>query len=192
MLASCPSAYNKDLQEDKEPVFDAAHQLRVALEVARGVLTTTEIHPERMREPCVLSPAMLATDLAEHLVRKHNVPFRETHHVAGAAVRLAEKENTSLAGLSKARTPTATLHPAFENDSDADVAALWDLTGRRSRGRAGRHIHQSPEGAGRGVIGVARERTQNDGPLPNSARRGARDVFLSGALSSRRTWRSIV
>ena len=122
LLASCPSAYNKDLQEDKEPVFDAAHQLRVALEVARGVLTTTEIHPERMRS--ALEPAMLATDLAEHLVRKHNVPFRETHHVAGAAVRLAEKENT-LAGLSKAQL--ATLHPAFENDSDADVAALWDF-----------------------------------------------------------------
>ena len=67
--------------------------------MARGVLTTTEIHPERMRS--ALEPAMLATDLAEHLVRKHNVPFRETHHVAGAAVRLAEKENTSLAGLSK-------------------------------------------------------------------------------------------
>ena len=104
-------------------MFDAAHQLRVALEVARGVLTTTEIHPQRMRD--ALEPAMLATDLAEHLVRKHNVPFRETHHVAGAAVRLAEKENTTLAGLSKAQL--ATLHPAFENDSDADVAALWDF-----------------------------------------------------------------
>ena len=53
------------------------------------------------------------------------MPFRETHHVAGAAVRHAEKENTSLAGLSKAQL--ATLHPAFENDSDADVAALWDF-----------------------------------------------------------------
>lgn len=123
LLASCPSAYNKDLQEDKEPVFDAAHTLRVALEVARGVLTTTQIHPERMR--AALEPSMLATDLAEHLVRKHDVPFRETHHVAGAAVRLAESEGTTLSGLSKAQL--VTLHPAFENDTDADIVALWDF-----------------------------------------------------------------
>ena len=160
LLASCPSAYNKDLQEDKEPVFDAAHQLRVALEVARGVLTTTEIHPERMR--AALEPAMLATDLAEHLVRKHNVPFRETHHVAGAAVRLAEKENTSLAGLSKAQL--ATLHPAFENDSDADVAALWDFdrSAESRDAQGGTSIRAQKEQVA--ALSAWLARTKDDGP----------------------------
>jgi len=164
LLASCPSAYNKDLQEDKEPVFDAAHQLRVALEVARGVLTTTEIHPERMR--AALEPAMLATDLAEHLVRKHNVPFRETHHVAGAAVRLAEKENTSLAGLSKAQL--ATLHPAFENDSDADVAALWDFdrSAESRDAQGGTSLRAQKEQVA--ALSAWLARTRDDGPSPDA------------------------
>jgi len=164
LLASCPSAYNKDLQEDKEPVFDAAHQLRVALEVARGVLTTTEIHPERMRN--ALEPAMLATDLAEHLVRKHNVPFRETHHVAGAAVRLAEKENTSLAGLSKAQL--ATLHPAFENDSDADVAALWDFdrSAESRDAQGGTSLRAQKEQVA--ALSAWLARTRDDGPSPDA------------------------
>ena len=119
LLASCPSAYNKDLQEDKEPVFDAAHQLRVALEVARGVLTTTEIHPQRMRD--ALEPAMLATDLAEHLVRKHNVPFRETHHVSGRAVQLAEERGCALTDLTL--VDLQGLHPLFADD----VMGVWDF-----------------------------------------------------------------
>ena len=122
-LKGLPSTYNKDLQEDKEPVFDAAKQLRVMLAVARGVATTTAVHPATMR--AALEPSMLATDLAEHLVRAHGVPFRETHHVAGAAVRLAEAEGTTLAGLTKAQL--AGLHPAFGDDDDATIAALWDF-----------------------------------------------------------------
>ena len=125
------------------------------------MLTTTEIHPE---DAHALEPAMLATT-AEHLVRS-TMPFRETHHVAGAAVRLAEKENTSLAGLSKAQL--ATLHPARER-FDADVAAPGTLTGRRSRGTR-RAVHPSPEGAGRGAIGVAQRTRRRAFP-----RRGARD-----------------
>ena len=123
LLASTPAAYNKDLQEDKEPVFDAARTLKVALRIAKGVVETTAIDAGRMRG--ALEPAMLATDLAEHLVRAHGVPFRETHHVAGAAVRLAEAEGTTLAGLTKAQL--AGLHPAFGDDDDATIAALWDF-----------------------------------------------------------------
>ncbi len=115
-LKGLPSTYNKDIQEDKEPLFDAADTLSGALQIAAGVLSTLQTKPEAMRARLVSE--MLATDLAEYLVRR-GVPFRETHHIAGAAVRLAETRGVNLAelGLDDLRT----LHPAFE----ADVSRVW-------------------------------------------------------------------
>ncbi len=117
-LKGLPSTYNKDIQEDKEPLFDAADTLGGALQIAAGVLSTLQTNPEAMRVRLVSE--MLATDLAEYLVRK-GVPFRETHHIAGAAVRLAEARGVDLAdlGLDDLRT----LHPAFA----ADVSRVWDF-----------------------------------------------------------------
>ena len=115
-LKGLPSTYNKDLQEDKEPLFDAMESLAGALPIAAGALATLTVNGGRMAEALV--PEMLATDLAEYLVRK-GVPFRETHHVAGAAVALAESEGIALTGLSLAALRS--LHPAF----DEDVAAIW-------------------------------------------------------------------
>ncbi|KAI9320728.1 argininosuccinate lyase [Dichotomocladium elegans] len=111
-----PSTYNKDLQEDKEPMFDAADSLSGSLQITAGVLSTMTIFPERMR--AALSADMLATDLAEYLVRK-GVPFRETHHISGAAVKMAEDRNVSLDTLSV--EDLKTLHPSFA----ADVAKVW-------------------------------------------------------------------
>jgi len=116
LVSSLPSAYNKDLQEDKEAVFDVANTLKLALPVAKGVLETLTIHPAKMR--AALQPDMLATDLAEYLVRR-GVPFRETHHVAGAAVRLAESKACSLADLTPA--DFRGLHAAFGDDVVTDV-----------------------------------------------------------------------
>ncbi len=117
-LKGLPSTYNKDIQEDKEPLFDAADTLSGSLQIAAGVLSTLQTNPEAMRAGLVSE--MLATDLAEYLVRK-GVPFRETHHIAGAAVRLAETRGIELAdlGLDDLRR----LHPAFE----ADVSRVWDF-----------------------------------------------------------------
>ena len=115
-LKGLPSTYNKDLQEDKEPLFDAMESLAGALPIAAGALATLTVNGGRMAQALV--PEMLATDLAEYLVRK-GVPFRETHHVAGAAVALAESEGIALTGLSLAALRS--LHPAF----DEDVAAIW-------------------------------------------------------------------
>ena len=115
-LKGLPSTYNKDLQEDKEPLFDAMESLAGALPIAAGALATLTVNGGRMAEALV--PEMLATDLAEYLVRK-GVPFRETHHVAGAAVALAESEGIALTGLSLAALRS--LHPAF----DEDVAEIW-------------------------------------------------------------------
>lgn len=117
-IKGLPSTYNKDLQEDKEPLFDAVTTLRGALPIACGVISTLTPRPERLQ--AALSSEMLATDLAEYLVRK-GVPFRETHHVAGAAVALAESRGAPLHSLTAA--DLRTLHPAFEDD----VTAVWDF-----------------------------------------------------------------
>jgi len=80
-LKGLPRAYNKDLQEDKEPLFDTVNTVTDCLDILLGVISTMEPVEDRLRSQLV--PEMLATDLAEYLVRK-GVPFRETHHVAGA------------------------------------------------------------------------------------------------------------
>lgn len=115
-LKGLPSTYNKDLQEDKEPLFDTADTVNGSLQIAAGVLSTLHVHGQRLQDGLV--PEMLATDLAEYLVRK-GVPFRETHHIAGAAVRLAEERDCVLSELSAA--DLRALHPSFEED----VTDVW-------------------------------------------------------------------
>ncbi len=117
-IKGLPSTYNKDLQEDKEPLFDAVTNLSGSLQIACGVLSTLRVNPAAMR--AALSPEMLATDLAEYLVRK-GVPFRESHHVAGAAVQMAELQGVPLTQLEVADLQK--LHRAFE----ADVAGVWSF-----------------------------------------------------------------
>lgn len=93
-LKAMPLAYNRDLQEDKEPVVDSVAQLNLLLPAMTGLISTLTFHPERMRE---LAPAgyTLATDLAEWMVRE-GVPFREAHEASGACVRIAEARGVGL------------------------------------------------------------------------------------------------
>lgn len=93
-----PSTYNKDLQEGWEPMLDGIKTIGDSLQIATGVLSTMTIMPEKMK--AALTPDMLATDLADYLVRK-GVPFRETHHISGRVVALAEKEGVPMDKLSK-------------------------------------------------------------------------------------------
>ncbi|ORX34259.1 putative argininosuccinate lyase [Kockovaella imperatae] len=99
-LKGVPSTYNKDLQEDKEPLFDCVDTISAALRIAEGVVATLNIHPEKMK--AALTMDMLATDIADYLVRKgaSRVPFRETHHISGRAVALAEKTSCQISDLS--------------------------------------------------------------------------------------------
>lgn len=92
-----PSTYNKDLQESVEPLLDHVKTVSDSLQIATGVLSTLAVQPENMLRS--LTPDMLATDLADYLVRK-GVPFRETHHISGQCVALAEKEKTPMDQLS--------------------------------------------------------------------------------------------
>jgi len=99
-LKAQPLAYNRDLQEDKEPLFDSVDQLELVLPALAGMLSTLTFHTDRMAE---LAPAgfTLATDIAEWLV-KQGVPFRDAHEAAGACVRIAEDRGVGLADLTDA------------------------------------------------------------------------------------------
>ncbi|KIV85675.1 argininosuccinate lyase [Exophiala sideris] len=92
-----PSTYNKDLQESFEPMLDGVKTTADSIQIATGVLSTLSIFPDKMK--AALTPDMLATDLADYLVRK-GVPFRETHHISGRVVALAEKEKKPMDTLS--------------------------------------------------------------------------------------------
>jgi argininosuccinate lyase len=96
-LKAQPLAYNRDLQEDKEPVFDSVAQLELLLPAMAGLVGSLTFDTERM---AALAPAgyTLATDIAEWLVRQ-GVPFREAHEAAGAAVRVAEQRGVGLEEL---------------------------------------------------------------------------------------------
>ena len=96
-LKAQPLAYNRDLQEDKEPVFDSAAQLELLLPAMAGLVSSLTFDTERM---AALAPAgyTLATDIAEWLVRQ-GVPFRHAHESAGAAVRVAEERGVGLEEL---------------------------------------------------------------------------------------------
>jgi argininosuccinate lyase len=96
MLKGTPSAYNKDFQEDKEPLFDAIDTLTLTLPVAAGVIDTLRLHGDAMAR--ALDDGLLATELADYLVHR-GVPFRESHHLVGRAVRLAEQEHCALGEL---------------------------------------------------------------------------------------------
>jgi len=110
-LKGLPSTYDKDLQEDKSPVFTAADTLTAILPVISNALLTITTHAERMYAS--IDSFMMATDLADYLVEK-GIPFRETHSLAGQAVKLALNTGKSLDSLSIEQYKN--LHPAFETD----------------------------------------------------------------------------
>ena len=94
VLKGIPLAYDRDLQEDKEPVFDQVDTLDVLLPAVAGMVATMTLHLDRMAD---LAPQgfSLATDIAEWLVRR-GVPFREAHEISGACVRAAEGRGVEL------------------------------------------------------------------------------------------------
>jgi argininosuccinate lyase len=96
VLKGLPMTYNKDLQEDKEALFDVIDTLTMTLPIANGVIETLVVHPERMK--AALTDEMLATELADYLVAK-GVPFREAHYLVGKVVQKALAQGVNLRGL---------------------------------------------------------------------------------------------
>ena len=107
-LKGMPLAYNRDLQEDKEQVFDGLDQLRILLPAVAGMIATLSFDHARM---AALAPAgfSLATDVADHLVRMR-VPFAVAHEVAGEAVRYCEQRGITLQDLTEADLPGISEH----------------------------------------------------------------------------------
>ena len=117
-LKGLPSGYNKDLQEDKEALFDSLDTMANLLPVVAATVRSLSINADAMQ--AALTEDLLATDLADYLVRK-GLPFRQAHHVVGAVVRRADEMNVDLSALPLAELRE--ISPLF----DDDVAAVFDF-----------------------------------------------------------------
>jgi argininosuccinate lyase len=129
-LKGLPLAYNRDLQEDKEPVFDSIDTLEVLLPAFTGMIATLTFHTERMQ---ALAPQgfALATDIAEWLVRQ-GVPFRVAHELSGACVQACEQRGIELWDLSD--DDFAAISPALTPDVREVLTVEGSLASRDSRG----------------------------------------------------------
>ncbi|GAA1048277.1 argininosuccinate lyase [Arthrobacter russicus] len=129
-LKGLPLAYNRDLQEDKEPVFDAADTLELLLPAVSGMIATLEFNTGRMQELAPLGFA-LATDVADWLVRQ-GVPFRDAHELSGAAVKQAESRGVELWDLSDAEY--AAISPKLTPEVRAVLSTEGSLASRNAQG----------------------------------------------------------
>jgi len=126
-LKGLPSGYNKDLQEDKEMLFDAVDIMKKLLPVISGVIQTLQLNPQKMKE--ALEEELLATDLADYLV-KRGMPFRQAHHTVGQVVQLAGHKQQKLSEISL---------EALKNISDLfedDVHKVFNFQAAVSRKRS--------------------------------------------------------
>src|SRR5881398_3947040 len=122
VMKALPSSYNRDMQEDKQALFDSVDTTKTALEVFAAMLPELKINRKRMQS-AASDPNLLATDLAEYLVKK-GTPFRESHEIVGKLVRQCD---TRRCLLNQVPLPEMKkLSPLF----DADVANVFDI--RRS------------------------------------------------------------
>jgi argininosuccinate lyase len=118
-LKGLPLAYNKDMQEDKEPVFDAIDTLAMSLRAMSGMLSTMRVNADRMRAGA-RGGFMAATDLADYLVGK-GVPFRDAHEIVGRLVLACERDGRTLQDL------TAEEFSAYRDDFGSDVLDAVDI-----------------------------------------------------------------
>jgi argininosuccinate lyase len=113
VMKALPLTYSKDMQEDKEPVFDALDSLTLTLAAMTGIIDDLKPDAEAMHKAAAQGYST-ATDLADWLVRVLNLPFREAHHVAGRIVALAENKGVALEDLDLAAMRA--IHPAINGE----------------------------------------------------------------------------
>lgn len=128
-LKGLPSTYDKDLQEDKEPVFDAFDTLAMAVPVMTGLIQTLSVQADKMASQ--LEPSLLATDLADYLVKK-GMPFRQAHGVVGQVVQFAEQRQITLADLTVANFQS--IDELFGEDVLAALSVEGALASRNVEG----------------------------------------------------------
>ncbi len=130
-MKGLPLAYSKDMQDDKPPVFEAYDLLSLSLAAMTGMVGNVTFKPERMRAVAA-SGFSTATDLADWLVRDHGMPFREAHHVTGAAVKLCEAKSCELHDLSA--DDLATLDARLAGCILPDLSVEGSVNSRTSAG----------------------------------------------------------
>jgi len=130
MLKALPLAYNKDMQEDKENVFDAIDTLSMSLSAMTGMIATIQINADSMLKGAQ-GGYMAATDLADFLVDK-SVPFRDAHEIVGKLVLFAEKEKKNLQELTLEELQAAS--PVFDKTAFDAVKIENVVAGRLSEG----------------------------------------------------------
>jgi argininosuccinate lyase len=129
-LKGLPMTYNRDMQEDKEPVFDSVDTIKAALEVVAAMLGGIEVEREKCAE-AVADASLMATDLADYLVKK-GVPFRKAHEIIGRSVALCAERKTGLRGLSL--DDYRAFSPVFETDVFEMLDAAQSLAARTNPG----------------------------------------------------------
>jgi argininosuccinate lyase len=148
-LKGIPSTYNKDLQEDKEPLFDVIDTLHLAMPVITGALSSMILRPSNMQS--AMDDAMLATDMADWLVAQ-GVPFRQSHHIVGQVVQEAERRGVPLRALSLADLQR--IYPGFT----ADALSVWDFVRsveqRQAPGGTSRNAVLSQIAQAKAIMGV--------------------------------------
>ncbi len=131
VMKGLPLAYSKDMQEDKEQVFDAADSLMLALAAMEGMVRDMTANPDNLRA-AASSGFSTATDLADWLVREAGLPFRDAHHVTGTLVALAEREDKDLPDLTLDQMKSA--HEAITNDVFSVLGVDNSVASRTSYG----------------------------------------------------------
>ena len=131
VMKGLPLAYGKDMQEDKEPVFDAADTLRLCVAATTGMIVGARFDTARMRDAAERG-FPTATDLADWLVRVAGLPFRRAHHVAGTLVKEAERRGCGLADLPLAAMRE--VEPAIDDGVYAVLAIDDAVASRTSEG----------------------------------------------------------
>ncbi len=131
VMKGLPLAYSKDMQEDKEQVFDAADNLMLALAAMSGMLTDLTANRDKL-EAAAGSGFSTATDLADWLVREAGLPFRDAHHVTGTLVALAEKQGIDLPDLTLAEMQS--VNPAITEDIFTVLGVHNSVASRQSYG----------------------------------------------------------
>ena len=161
VLKGLPFAYNRDLQEDKEPVFDSIDQMLILLPALTGMIETAKFDVGQISKGAA-DNFSLATEIADFLAKKQ-VPFSQAHEAAGACVRLCEKEGITLDNLSKAQL--LTIHPELTEDVKEFLTVNGAISSRTSSlGTASSSVSNS-------ITALAKEISDADAAISNQRKR---------------------
>jgi argininosuccinate lyase len=131
VMKGLPLAYNKDMQEDKEGVFDSVKTAELSLAVMSEMIAEMRVNSDKMENACMIGH-LSATDLADYLVRKISVPFRDAYHTVGNVVNMAEKLNLDISELSLEQLQS--IEPKIDSDAIEILDNRASMNARTSKG----------------------------------------------------------